>query len=44
MKRLYCPVTRAIQWWVIGMGGENGRDIAGNAGNTVAGDWDGWWR
>lgn len=28
MKRLYCPVTRAIQWRVIGMGGEDGRDIA----------------
>lgn len=40
MKRLYCPVTRAIQWRVIGMGGEDGRDIAGNAGYTGADDWD----
>lgn len=40
MKRLYCPVTRAIQWLVIWMGGEDGREIAGNASNTGADDWD----
>ena len=41
MKRLYCPVTRATQGRMIGIsGGDDGREIAGNAGYTGADDWD----